>query len=69
MGTDSNSDQGQGDQGQARLEAIADALSVGRLERHIFLCADGRTSACAERGHGRSLWRYMEKRSKALGWE
>jgi (2Fe-2S) ferredoxin len=51
----------------ARLEAIADALSVPRIERHIFLCADQTTPKCAPRDETVEVWRFVKKRLKELG--
>ena len=51
----------------ARLRAIAGALSLGRLERHVFLCADQTTPRCAERDQAARVWKYLKKRLKELG--
>lgn len=50
-----------------RLAAIADALSIGRLQRHIFLCADATTPNCAPREEGQATWAYTKARLKDLG--
>ncbi len=50
-----------------RLAAIADALSIGRLQRHIFLCADATTPNCAPSEAGRATWSYTKARLKELG--
>ncbi|MBI5158480.1 MAG: hypothetical protein HZA58_10805 [Acidimicrobiia bacterium] len=50
-----------------RLAAIADALSIGRLRRHIFLCADATTPNCAPPEEGRATWSYTKARLKELG--
>lgn len=50
-----------------RLAAIADALSIGRLRRHIFLCADATTPNCAPSEAGRATWAYTKARLKELG--
>ncbi|HEX5630872.1 MAG TPA: ferredoxin [Acidimicrobiia bacterium] len=50
-----------------RLAAIADALSIGRLQRHIFLCADATTPNCAPREAGQATWAYAKARLKELG--
>jgi (2Fe-2S) ferredoxin len=50
-----------------RLETIADALSIGRLERHIFLCADQTTPKCSTREESTEVWRYLKARLKELG--
>jgi (2Fe-2S) ferredoxin len=50
-----------------RLAAIADALSIGRLRRHIFLCADATVPNCAPPEEGRETWAYTKARLKELG--
>lgn len=50
-----------------RLPRIADALSIGRLQRHIFLCADATTPNCAPPEEGRATWAYTKARLKELG--
>lgn len=50
-----------------RLEAIADAISIGRLERHIFLCADQSTPRCSTSEESRRVWRHLKTRLKELG--
>lgn len=49
-----------------RIEAIAQALSIGHLERHIFLCADQTTPKCAPREETNTVWRYLKNRLKDL---
>lgn len=50
-----------------RIEAIADALSIGRLDRHIFMCADQTTPKCAPAGETNAVWRHLKNRLKELG--
>jgi len=50
-----------------RLEAVADALSIGRLERHIFLCAMQSTPRCSTSEQSARVWRYLKRRLKELG--
>jgi hypothetical protein len=50
----------------ARLAAIADALSIGRLRHHIFLCAEASTPNCATPEEGRATWAYTKARLKEL---
>jgi len=50
-----------------RLGQIADALSIGRLQRHIFLCADQTTPRCSTAEESREVWRYLKARLKELG--
>ena len=49
-----------------RLTAIADALSIGRLQRHIFLCADQTTPKCCPRSESTEVWRYLKSRLQEL---
>ena len=53
--------------GRRRLERIADGLSVGTTERHIFLCAQQKTPKCASYEQTSALWAYLKRRLKALG--
>jgi (2Fe-2S) ferredoxin len=50
-----------------RLGTIADALSIGRLDRHIFLCADQTTPRCSTAAESNEVWRYLKGRLKELG--
>jgi len=50
-----------------RLTVIADSLSIGRLQRHIFLCADQTTPKCCSRSESTEVWRYLKSRLKELG--
>lgn len=49
-----------------RLETIADALSIGRLRHHVFLCADQKTPKCCTREESTGVWRYLKSRLKEL---
>ncbi|HSJ27905.1 MAG TPA: ferredoxin [Acidimicrobiia bacterium] len=50
-----------------RLETIAQALSIPRVQRHIFLCADQSNPKCAPLAETRDVWRYLKSRCKELG--
>lgn len=50
-----------------RLELIAEALSIGRLERHLFLCADQTSPRCSTLEESNAVWRYVKARLKELG--
>lgn len=50
-----------------RLCAIADGLSIGRLERHVLLCAQQKTAKCCSYEESSETWVYLKKRLKALG--
>ena len=46
----------------ARLETIASALSIGRIRRHIFLCAEQATPRCAPREETARVWAHLKRR-------
>lgn len=50
-----------------RLAAIAEALSIPRVQRHIFLCADQTNPKCAPVAETNEVWRYLKARCKELG--
>jgi (2Fe-2S) ferredoxin len=50
-----------------RLAAIAEALSIPRAQRHIFLCADQTNPKCAPRDETNLLWTHLKNRLKAAG--
>lgn len=49
-----------------RLHNIAEALSIPRVERHIFLCADQTNDKCAPREETNRLWAHLKSRLKEL---
>lgn len=49
-----------------RLENIAEALSIPRVQRHIFLCADQTNDKCAPREVTNELWTHLKNRLKQL---
>jgi (2Fe-2S) ferredoxin len=53
--------------GEERLGLIAEALSIPRAERHIFLCADQTNPKCASREVTHALWSHLKARLKDLG--
>ncbi len=53
----------------ARLKKIARSLGVGKLDRHIFICAEPAKAKCAKRADGQASWRFLKKRLKELGLE
>ena len=53
--------------GEERLEAIGQALSIPRIERHIFLCADQTTPRCAPVEVTHALWSHLKRRLKETG--
>lgn len=50
-----------------RLAAIADALAIGRLDRHIFLCAEQTTPQCSTAEQSGEVWAYLKRRLKEEG--
>jgi (2Fe-2S) ferredoxin len=49
-----------------RLATIADALSITRVQRHIFLCAEQSTPKCAPLQTSTEVWKYLKARLKEL---
>ncbi len=49
-----------------RLDAISDALGIGNLERHVFLCAQQTTPRCSTYEQSAEVWRYLKSRLKEL---
>ncbi len=49
-----------------RLESIANALSIGNAQRHIFLCAEQSNPRCAPREQTSELWKHLKARLKDL---
>ena len=52
--------------GQERLRTIASALSIGGLQRHIFLCAQQSNPRCSTYEEGKQVWRQLNRATKAL---
>lgn len=50
-----------------RLQSIAEALSIPRVQRHIFLCADQSNPLCAPLETTNALWKHLKLRTKQLG--
>jgi (2Fe-2S) ferredoxin len=51
---------------EERLSQIAEALSIPRVQRHIFLCADQTNPKCAPREVTNELWRHLKTRLKEV---
>jgi (2Fe-2S) ferredoxin len=49
-----------------RLERIASALSIGGLERHLFLCAEQSAPRCSTYEQSSAVWAYTKRRFKDL---
>jgi (2Fe-2S) ferredoxin len=50
-----------------RLTDISNALGIGRLSRHIFLCADQSKPKCSQREDSVKSWDHLKGRLKELG--
>lgn len=51
---------------QDRIDAITGALGIGRLRRHIFLCAQQGVPRCSSYEESDETWRYLKARLKEL---
>jgi (2Fe-2S) ferredoxin len=49
------------------LRDVAASLKIGKIGRHIFLCADQTVPKCAPREATVESWDYLKKRLKELG--
>ena len=49
------------------LAAVAAALRIGRLRRHIFLCADQTVPKCSCKEESQASWEYLKRRLAELG--
>ena len=49
------------------LSTCADALGIGKIERHIFLCADQTEPKCCAQEAGLESWEFLKRRLKELG--
>lgn len=52
---------------QERLSVVARNLGIGRIRRHIFLCADQTKPKCCSREEGLESWDYLKKRLAEAG--
>ncbi|MGA7271533.1 MAG: (2Fe-2S) ferredoxin domain-containing protein [Acidimicrobiia bacterium] len=52
--------------GHERLVNISRALSIPRVERHIFLCAGQSTPRCAPVEETNAVWAHLKRRLKDL---
>ncbi len=50
----------------ARLEKLAQALKIGQIERHVFLCAEQTEAKCCAREEGVRSWEFLKARLKEL---
>lgn len=51
----------------ARLASLREGLGIGKIRRHIFLCADQTEPHCAPREVSLISWNYLKKRLAELG--
>lgn len=54
---------------KATAEALAQsvkALSLDKIQRHIFICADQTVPKCCDKAESLVAWNYLKKRLKAL---
>jgi (2Fe-2S) ferredoxin len=51
----------------AELRANAEKYGVGRIRRHIFLCADQTEPKCAPKERTLAAWEYLKRRIAELG--
>src|SRR4029078_4470436 len=49
------------------LRAAVEQYGVGRIQRHIFLCADQTEPKCAPREETLLAWEYLKRRLNELG--
>jgi (2Fe-2S) ferredoxin len=50
-----------------RLAGLAANLGVGKIGRHIFLCADQTNPKCSSREESAASWDYLKRRLGELG--
>ena len=49
------------------LQAAAATLGIGKIRRHIFLCAGATEPKCCTREAGLAAWEFLKRRLKELG--
>ncbi|MBK9170768.1 MAG: hypothetical protein IPM24_25385 [Bryobacterales bacterium] len=50
-----------------RLQKVGRGLGIGKIKRHIFLCADQTEAECCTKEEGLASWEYLKTRLKELG--
>jgi len=50
-----------------RQRKLVDALGIGGLQRHIFLCCDQSKPKCCDREDSLKAWSYLKTRLEELG--
>lgn len=51
----------------ADLPTIAANLGIGKLDRHIFICADQTKPKCSSKEDSNEVWEHVKKRVAAAG--
>lgn len=51
---------------EQRLAKVASGYGIGRLERHIFLCADQTNPKCFDKERSNQVWEHLKKRVAGL---
>jgi (2Fe-2S) ferredoxin len=49
------------------LPTVAASLGIGKINRHIFLCADQTKPKCAGREESNEVWEHLKKRIAGAG--
>lgn len=55
------------DSNAEKLRTVAHGLGIGRIGRHIFLCADQTNPKCCDTQTGLEAWEYLKRRISELG--
>jgi len=55
------------DSSAEKLRTVAHNLGIGRIGRHIFLCADQTNPKCCDKQAGLEAWDFLKKRLTELG--
>ena len=55
------------DSSAEKLRTVAHNLGIGRIGRHIFLCADQTNPKCCDKQAGLEAWDFLKKRLSELG--
>jgi (2Fe-2S) ferredoxin len=50
-----------------RMARTVEALKIGKIKRHIFLCTDQTNPKCCSREEGIASWDYLKRRLDELG--
>ncbi len=53
--------------GHDEIVRAAEAVGVGKIRRHIFLCADQTEPKCSRKDESLESWLYLKRRLKELG--